>query len=75
MWERGLKSIPATIVVTVPNVVPLVGTWIEIPDNCIFDIEFEVVPLVGTWIEINDIANSSMSIGVVPLVGTWIEIA
>ena len=53
---------------------PLVGTWIEIPEDYKENF-FYVVPLVGTWIEMlsppPDVAGS----GVVPLVGTWIEIS
>ena len=35
------------------NVVPLVGTWIEIHDWLIEFYPCNVVPLVGTWIEIS----------------------
>ena len=35
------------------DVVPLVGTWIEILKNDIVNILKIVVPLVGTWIEIS----------------------
>ena len=34
------------------KVVPLVGTWIEIPRKMLTAIH-RVVPLVGTWIEIS----------------------
>ena len=34
------------------DVVPLVGTWIEIPEYMQIGIVAPVVPLVGTWIEI-----------------------
>ena len=35
------------------QVVPLVGTWIEIKKESGTMKALEVVPLVGTWIEIN----------------------
>ena len=37
------------------HVVPLVGTWIEIPIVGKLQIPLRVVPLVGTWIEIQPI--------------------
>ena len=58
------------------KVVPLLGTWIEMPfveSSC--EGSENVVPLLGTWIEIvlNLLAQANFSI-VVPLLGTWIEI-
>ncbi len=34
-------------------VVPLLGTWIEIPETVAFEELTVVVPLLGTWIEIS----------------------
>ncbi len=56
------------------DVVPLVGTWIEIISVHIGLCYGVVVPLVGTWIEINVSLFSNLIASVVPLVGTWIEI-
>ena len=58
------------------EVVPLVGTWIEIK-NAIrwMQGKLNVVPLVGTWIEIPVLLSSFSVLFVVPLVGTWIEIS
>ena len=56
------------------NVVPYVGTWIEI---CFENGQFlpdEVVPYVGTWIEISLLEKEEEAKEVVPYVGTWIEI-
>ena len=55
-------------------VVPLVGTWIEIPDYPSSAEWTAVVPLVGTWIEIGYSLPPAVWKPVVPLVGTWIEI-
>ena len=41
-----------SIVVAVAQVVPLVGTWIEIMERQHLQSALLVVPLVGTWIEI-----------------------
>ena len=35
------------------NVVPRVGTWIEIPKANAIGVSWQVVPRVGTWIEIS----------------------
>ena len=56
------------------NVVPLVGTWIEIPYLPVCALFGKVVPLVGTWIEIGQSGYKHGGKEVVPLVGTWIEI-
>ena len=56
------------------QVVPLVGTWIEIFLKRNQAPTMEVVPLVGTWIEIDHHPNLPKMPYVVPLVGTWIEI-
>ena len=56
-------------------VAPLVGAWIEIPDEwnyCINDVQ--VAPLVGAWIEITWNGTLSRRGEVAPLVGAWIEI-
>ena len=56
------------------QVVPYVGTWIEIMklfSTCWPDL---VVPYVGTWIEMIRCAMSWAARSVVPYVGTWIEI-
>ena len=55
-------------------VVPLVGTWIEIPSTLFKNAIGKVVPLVGTWIEIDLKYYLNTNEEVVPLVGTWIEI-
>ena len=56
------------------EVVPLVGTWIEIYLMSYFLPDAPVVPLVGTWIEISKPLSKAKIQIVVPLVGTWIEI-
>ena len=50
-WARGLKS-RGVCPTCWSNVVPLVGTWIEIADQGRRHDGNHVVPLVGTWIEI-----------------------
>ena len=58
------------------DVVPYVGTWIEIDevgDSC--DDDSLVVPYVGTWIEIFLEVKEGACDEVVPYVGTWIEMA
>ena len=57
------------------NVVPLVGTWIEICKKWGESKKEGVVPLVGTWIEIRNSEKQHWKGRVVPLVGTWIEIS
>ena len=57
------------------DVVPYVGTWIEIVSFISLNTPPSVVPYVGTWIEILMIFNSSWASVVVPYVGTWIEMA
>ena len=56
------------------EVVPYVGTWIEI--QCLKSVEeiVKVVPYVGTWIEIDIPFLIFFWNDVVPYVGTWIEI-
>ena len=57
------------------DVVPYVGTWIEINTlTAKADRRKNVVPYVGTWIEIFRPCRSSAYSRVVPYVGTWIEI-
>ena len=56
------------------QVVPYVGTWIEMTDNQIKRLTGNVVPYVGTWIEIQKMAVCRWIHLVVPYVGTWIEI-
>ena len=56
------------------NVVPYVGTWIEILPGQSGHNAFSVVPYVGTWIEIFRTYWWNNGAGVVPYVGTWIEI-
>ena len=56
------------------EVVPYVGTWIEIHLHTYFRCRCSVVPYVGTWIEIyrGKYLHAKCYI-VVPYVGTWIE--
>ncbi len=56
------------------EVVPYVGTWIEIPKESTLTITAWVVPYVGTWIEISITGQQKKKVQVVPYVGTWIEI-
>ena len=49
-WARGLKYMLPNIQLVL-QVVPLVGTWIEISPRNEHNVNW-VVPLVGTWIEI-----------------------
>ena len=55
------------------QVVPYVGTWIEISNKKTISQVAKVVPYVGTWIEISSIDKYSNKTRVVPYVGTWIE--
>ena len=55
------------------NVVPYVGTWIEMSMNRRRMMLPVVVPYVGTWIEIILDVAIRQDGGVVPYVGTWIE--
>ena len=50
-WERGLKRFSDTLKELWPEVVPLVGTWIETLLRPAMVGMWLVVPLVGTWIE------------------------
>ena len=60
---------------TKKDVVPLVGTWIEIKDGSgKHGTPAAVVPLVGTWIEIYSGQSNPTTLWVVPLVVTWIGI-
>ena len=52
-WARGLKCHDEQCSSYKLGVVPLVGTWIEIPIAGKLPIPMCVVPLVGTWIEIS----------------------
>ena len=56
------------------EVVPYVGTWIEIHLHTYFRCRCSVVPYVGTWIEIyrGKYLHAKCYI-VVPYVGPWIE--
>ena len=69
-----MKSPPNSTPNYTLNVVPLVGTWIEIMVVATGHGKEMVVPLVGTWIEMNLGRYDKMFCMVVPLVGTWIEI-
>ena len=51
-WERGLKSARLIPVLEKIDVVPLLGTWIEIGTEDMNNGICCVVPLLGTWIEI-----------------------
>ena len=65
-WKRLRKN--------TGQVVPYVGTWIEmvkLPSELPVTL---VVPYVGTWIEIDGVRQLSPAGVVVPYVGTWIEI-
>ena len=57
------------------NVVPYVGTWIEMNPSSEDHCHRWVVPYVGTWIEICFRRFWAISHNVVPYVGTWIEIS
>ena len=61
--------------ITDQEVVPHVGTWIEIGCPSFLKSLFTVVPHVGTWIEIVSLIGRLSKDPVVPHVGTWIEIA
>ena len=74
-WGRGLKYRNENQDKYHEQVVPLVGTWIEIHKPIRKSLPAFVVPLVGTWIEIRCSIHPSWTLFVVPLVGTWIEIA
>ena len=50
-WARGLKYEIRPVYLG-SEVVPLVGTWIEIIERHFKCSVVRVVPLVGTWIEI-----------------------
>ena len=52
-WGRGLKLISDIVYEMAPNVVPRVGTWIEMVGVRGIIINENVVPRVGTWIEIS----------------------
>ena len=56
------------------QVVPYVGTWIEMFWYCGRCYSTIVVPYVGTWIEIPYTVMTMTDACVVPYVGTWIEI-
>ena len=56
------------------KVAPLVGAWIEILIERVYNIEATVAPLVGAWIEIIKKRNTNKAFLVAPLVGAWIEI-
>ena len=57
------------------EVVPFVGTWIEIKKTWVDGEVITVVPFVGTWIEIPSRLAMRSGGFVVPFVGTWIEIS
>ena len=57
------------------QVVPYVGTWIEIRSVGSANQQNDfVVPYVGTWIEMARLIRACSWLIVVPYVGTWIEI-
>ena len=58
----------------VERVAPLVGAWIEIPQQVYLEHLTCVAPLVGAWIEIILIVMFGYLVFVAPLVGAWIEI-
>ena len=58
---------------SVKNVVPHAGTWIEITYESPLIGPLTVVPHAGTWIEIWYYCRKRMRQGVVPHAGTWIE--
>ena len=55
-------------------VAPLVGAWIEIPQQVYLEHLTCVAPLVGAWIEICYWISLIHRAIVAPLVGAWIEI-
>ena len=57
----------------IKEVVPRVGTWIEIIVVPRINCPGNVVPRVGTWIEIVLLLSQYSVPEVVPRVGTWIE--
>ena len=67
--DDGILKIYRTV-----NVVPYVGTWIEIYMKISSYMQLHVVPYVGTWIEISAMRSEAKYDPVVPYVGTWIEI-
>ena len=71
--DRNYKNM--AIILKQVQVVPYVGTWIEIvnADRLHFSAK-QVVPYVGTWIEILILCYKDAVMNVVPYVGTWIEI-
>ena len=72
-WARGLKCSTQTPT-TLRNVVPLVGTWIEIVIK--YRISVSAAPSCPSWargLKSREAAGQLLSV-VVPLVGTWIEI-
>ena len=56
------------------DVTPLVGVWIEIPNQKDQLQALGVTPLVGVWIEITKMEQKNLLGEVTPLVGVWIEI-
>ena len=51
-WERGLKLVTVLPNLSLSDVAPLVGAWIEIMNNASLSSTDKVAPLVGAWIEI-----------------------
>ena len=75
LWVRGLKLECLQEGDPIEEVVPFVGTWIEIKKTWVDGEVITVVPFVGTWIEIPSRLAMRSGGFVVPFVGTWIEIS
>ncbi len=61
LWVRGLKLECLQEGDPIEEVVPFVGTWIEIPSRLAMRSGGFVVPFVGTWIEIGKWKRKSLS--------------
>ena len=71
-WARGLKFTRTSGIADV-QVVPLVGTWIEIEIVMLISTGLRSCPSWARGLKSREAAGQLLSV-VVPLVGTWIEI-
>ena len=65
-WECGLKSNIAKTVLSVDDVTPFVGVWIEIIIGAGSSAHRSVTPFVGVWIEIPFLSGTSIHVKSLP---------
>ena len=73
VWVRGLKLVRSITRISVNNVAPRVGAWIETLHLCGSMAAYPVAPRVGAWIETYNIIIMCTISNVAPRVGAWIE--